>query len=51
MERTDKDQAAFDAHFKTDYFLALGKAVAEENLLSAPLDIKTIRPIAGYVSK
>lgn len=44
----DKDQATFDAHFKTPWFMALGKAIPEENLLAAPLDIKTIKPFAGF---
>ena len=47
----DKDQATFEAHFKTDYFQALGKAITEENLVGAPLDIKTIKPVAGFASR
>jgi len=51
VEEIYKDQATLDAHFKTDYFQALGKLLAEENLLGAPLDIKTIKPIAGFASR
>lgn len=47
----DKDQATYDAHFKTEYFQALGKAIGDEGLLGAPLDIKTIKPIGGFVSR
>jgi quinol monooxygenase YgiN len=47
----DKDQATFDAHFKTPWFQALGKTIPEENLLAAPLDIKTIKPFAGFASR
>ena len=47
----DKDQATFEAHFKTPYFQALGRAIPEENLLAAPLDIKTIKPFAGFSSR
>lgn len=39
----DKDQATFDAHFKTPWFTALGKAIPEENLLAPSLDIKTVK--------
>jgi len=51
VEETYKDQAAFDGHFKTPYFTALAKAIPEENLVAAPLDIKTIKPFAGFVSR
>lgn len=47
----DKDQATFDSHMKTDYFTALGKTFVEENLVSAPLDIKFIKPFAGHESR
>jgi hypothetical protein len=47
----DKDKATLDAHFQTDYFKALGKSMKEENLLAAPLDIKTIKPVAGFPSR
>jgi hypothetical protein len=45
----DKDQETFDAHFKTQWFTVLGKAIPEENLLAAPLDIKTIKPFGGLL--
>lgn len=48
---TDKNQSALDAHFKTDYFQALGKTIEAEGLLAAPLDIKTIKPIGGFASR
>lgn len=47
----DKDKAAYDAHFKTDYFQKLGQVMPEEGLLAAPLDIKTIKPIGGFASR
>lgn len=47
----DDNQAAFDAHFKTEYFQALGAAVQGEGLVSAPLDIKTIKPIGGFAAR
>jgi len=49
--RKDKDQATFEAHFKTDYFQNLGKVIPEEGLLAAPLDLKTIKPVAGFASR
>ncbi|PBP24585.1 hypothetical protein BUE80_DR004373 [Diplocarpon rosae] len=51
VEETYADQATFDAHFKTDYFSALGKTIQNEGLLGAPLDIKTIKPFAGFASR
>jgi len=51
VEEIYKDQATYDAHFKTEYFQALGKAIGDEGLLAAPLDIKTIKPIGGFVSR
>ncbi|KAL2063897.1 hypothetical protein VTL71DRAFT_4391 [Oculimacula yallundae] len=51
VEETYDNQAAFDAHFKTEYFQALGKTVQDEGLVSAALDIKTIKPIAGFASR
>tara|TARA_R110002060_G_scaffold41193_2_gene52675 strand:- start:815 stop:1006 length:192 start_codon:yes stop_codon:yes gene_type:complete len=47
----DDNQAAFDAHFKTEYFQALGASVQGEGLVSAPLDIKTIKPIGGFAAR
>ncbi|ESZ92455.1 hypothetical protein SBOR_7172 [Sclerotinia borealis F-4128] len=46
-----EDEAAHEAHFKTSYFTALGKILPEEGVLGAPLDIKTIKPIAGFESR
>lgn len=50
-ENEDKDQATFEAHFKTELFQALGKAIVEENLLATPVDIKIIKPFAGLSSR
>jgi quinol monooxygenase YgiN len=47
----DKDQATYDAHFKTDYFTALAPMIQSEGLLAGPLDIKTIKPIGGFASR
>merc|ERR1711977_718359 len=51
VEETYDNQAAFDAHFKTEYFQALGASVQGEGLVSAPLDIKTIKPIGGFAAR
>ncbi|KAH7369566.1 hypothetical protein BKA65DRAFT_443950 [Rhexocercosporidium sp. MPI-PUGE-AT-0058] len=51
VEETYDNQAAFDAHFKTEYFQAMGATVKEEALVSGPLDIKTIKPIGGFASR
>jgi quinol monooxygenase YgiN len=47
----DKDKATYDAHFQTEYFTTLGGIIQKEGLLSAPLDIKTIKPIGGFASR
>jgi hypothetical protein len=36
---TDLTPEAFEEHFKTEHFAALGKTISEEGLLAAPLDI------------
>jgi quinol monooxygenase YgiN len=46
-----KDQAALDAHFKTDYFQELGKQIEAEGLLAKPLNIMTLQPIGGFDSR
>ncbi|KAL5323041.1 hypothetical protein ACEPPN_007569 [Leptodophora sp. 'Broadleaf-Isolate-01'] len=51
VEETYDNQAAFDAHFKTEYFQALGEAVKGEALVTAPIDIKTIKPVGGFASR
>jgi len=51
VEELYADQAAIDAHFVTEPFQALGKAIAAEDLLAAPLVIKKLRTYGGYVSK
>ncbi|EHK98622.1 Dimeric alpha+beta barrel [Glarea lozoyensis ATCC 20868] len=43
-----KDKSTYDKHFKTEYFQALGETVQKEELLSGPLNIMTVKPIAGY---
>ncbi|CZR70292.1 uncharacterized protein PAC_20194 [Phialocephala subalpina] len=50
-EILNKDQATYDAHFKTEYFQKLGEVIPQEGLLAAPLDIKTIKPIGGFLSR
>ena len=47
----DKDKAAYEGHFKTDYFQALGQLLPREGVLGAPLDIKTIKPVGGFESR
>jgi quinol monooxygenase YgiN len=47
----DDNQSVYDAHFKTDYFTALGETIQKEGLLAGPLDIKTIKPIGGFASR
>ncbi|PMD66983.1 uncharacterized protein K444DRAFT_658163 [Hyaloscypha bicolor E] len=51
VEEIYNNQAVYDAHFKTDYFTALGETIQKEGLLAAPLDIKTIKPIGGFASR
>lgn len=50
-EIVDDNQAALDSHMKTEYFQALGATIQGEGLLAAPLDIKTIKPIGGFLSR
>lgn len=47
----DKDQAALEAHMTSEFFQNLGKAIGAEELLAKPLDIKKIKPFAGFVSR
>lgn len=47
----DKDEAAYEAHFKTSYFVELTKSLPEEQVLGAPLDIKKVKPFAGFASR
>ncbi|KAE9369223.1 hypothetical protein N431DRAFT_427427 [Stipitochalara longipes BDJ] len=51
VEEIYSSQSAYDAHFKTDYFQALGETIGKEGLLAAELDIKTIKPIGGFASR
>lgn len=51
LMRADDNQAAWDGHLKTEYFGALGAAIQKESLVSVPLDIKTIKPFAGFASR
>ncbi|KAE8446730.1 hypothetical protein EG329_011635 [Mollisiaceae sp. DMI_Dod_QoI] len=51
VEEIYKDKAAYDAHFKTEYFQKLGEILPKEGVLAAPLDIRTIKPIAGFASR
>jgi hypothetical protein len=44
----DANKAAYDAQFKTDYFTHLATVIPEE--VAKPLDIMTIKPIAGFAS-
>ncbi|KAG0647264.1 hypothetical protein D0Z07_7079 [Hyphodiscus hymeniophilus] len=46
-----KDQVTFDAHFKTPWFGDMERTIPEENLLAAPLDLKTVKPFAGFASR
>ncbi|KAB8293046.1 hypothetical protein EYC80_007406 [Monilinia laxa] len=46
-----ENEAAHEAHFKTSYFVELKRFLAEEQVLGAPLDIKKIRPFAGFASR
>jgi quinol monooxygenase YgiN len=47
----DKTQATLDAHFKMEYFQEVAKKFEAEGLVAAPLDIKTIKPFAGFASR
>jgi quinol monooxygenase YgiN len=46
-----KDKAALVAHGKTGYFQAFSKRLAADNLVAAPLQVKMIKPFAGYSSR
>ncbi|KAH6677292.1 hypothetical protein B0J14DRAFT_339608 [Halenospora varia] len=50
VEETYKDEDAFNTHLNTDYFKGLGEMIGKENLLAKGLDIKKIKPVAGYGS-
>jgi quinol monooxygenase YgiN len=43
-----KDQDTLKAHGQTEYFKALGKAMAEEGLVSKPLNIMILQPFSGF---
>lgn len=47
----DLTQEAYDEHFHTEHFAALGAAFGEEQLLAAPLDIKKVKAVGGYLSR
>ena len=47
----DLTQEAYDEHFNTEHFVALGTAFGEEQLLAAPLDIKKVRAFGGFLSR
>jgi quinol monooxygenase YgiN len=46
-----KDKAALAAHGKTEYFQAFSKRLAADKLVAAPLQMKMVKPIAGYSSR
>jgi quinol monooxygenase YgiN len=46
-----KDKAALAAHGKTEYFQAFSKKLAADKLVAAPLQIKMVKPFAGYSSR
>jgi quinol monooxygenase YgiN len=45
---TDANQAAFEAHGKTEHFQSVVKTATEEGLLAAPLDVKKVKAFAGF---
>ena len=47
----DLTQEAYDEHFNTEHFAALGTAFGEEQLLAAPLDIKKVKAFGGFLSR
>ncbi|OBT98687.1 hypothetical protein VE01_03316 [Pseudogymnoascus verrucosus] len=51
VQETYHTQEAFDEHFKTEHFAALGKLIGEGGLLARPLDIKKVRPFGGFESR
>ena len=55
MHSTDlhryKDEAALDAHFKTNHFQEVGKQIEAEGLLAKPLNIMKLEPIGGFDSR
>jgi quinol monooxygenase YgiN len=46
-----KDKAALAAHGKTEYFQVFSKRLAADKLVAAPLQIKMVKPFAGYSSR
>jgi quinol monooxygenase YgiN len=46
-----KNFTTYDKHFKTEYFQALGATIQKEGLLAAPLNIMTVKPVAGFASR
>ena len=51
LTEVDANKAVYDAHFKTDYFTQLGSIIPQEGLVAKPLDIMTIKPVAGFASR
>ena len=47
----DSSKEDGEAHAKTDYFQALVEVVTKEELFAKPLDVKYIKPIAGFASR
>jgi quinol monooxygenase YgiN len=43
-----KDSGILKNHTGTDYFKAFGKAIADEGLVSKPLQIFTLEPFSGF---
>jgi len=51
LTEVDENEAAHDAHFKTDYFTHIASVIPQEGMVAKPLDIMTIKPIAGFASR
>lgn len=46
-----KDGAALKEHGQTEYFKAFSKKLAQDGLVASPLQVKIVKPFAGYTSR
>lgn len=51
MLETYANQAALEAHAKSDDFKAMGRAFKKEDLLASPMKVMFTKEAAGYASK
>jgi len=46
-----KNQAAHSSHRESDHFKEVIKIATEEGVMGAPLDIRILKPVAGFDSR